>query len=70
MFQLRILVVSLWVAVSSVAAFSFEKPPADTNCRRSLFLGGAAALVAGVTAGSAPAYAALGSGTVVGREIG
>ena len=69
MSHLKTLVFALWL--SSVAAFSAEKPSLETPSRRSLIFGGAAAaLVTSVVGGSAPANAALGAGTPVGREIG
>jgi hypothetical protein len=67
--NVKSLVVAL-AAVSSVSAFSVGKgdvltPKVESSVdRRSLLIGGAAALVAGVTtAGSSPANAALGAGT-------
>ena len=69
MFHFKSLIVAA-LAVSLVESFSVDKPQVDTNSRRSLLMGGAAALVAGITVGSEPANAVLGKGTPVGREIG
>ena len=70
MFRPTSLIITLLLAVSSSAAFSIEKHSVEISSRRALLQGGAAALVAGVLGGSAPANAALGAGTPVGREIG
>ena len=66
MLQIKTLIVVALVSFS--AAFSVDQPPQSD--RRSLLVGGAAALVAGLASGTPPANAALGSGTPVGREIG
>ncbi|CAB9497732.1 expressed unknown protein [Seminavis robusta] len=77
MVQLKSLIIATFVTASSGFSLLDSKAPQPTTTagtdRRSLLLGGAAALISAATVTAAnpqPANAALGAGTPVGREIG